>query len=281
LQRKKKMFLSRLFTLLISAILFVNCSDLRTKTVKRDFNEMKGRQLLVEMGKAHGIENWQKISTYSVDFEEEFFGKLGERSSPYPETKTKLRLDYVPNTFNGRMTQKSGKISGIQSWKTYHFSSNDDVVFEKDEDAYFWLPTYQYFIEFPLRIQNANAIAYAGEKEIDGVICDGILASWNKTKPQRKIDQYLIWIKRDTKQIFKLEYTIREVFTFIKGAAYFKDYKSYDGLLLPSSFPVESNLVKEGLLHEMRILNFERNQLDKEILEPLNDNSSIDGDKKP
>lgn len=46
---------------------------------------------------------------------------------------------------------------------------------------------------------------YGGDKTINGNLCDGVLASWETTKPQRKIDQYLIWIDRETKRICKLE----------------------------------------------------------------------------
>ena len=105
------------------------------------------------------------------------------------------------------------------------------VVFEKHKDAYFWTPTYQYFIEFPMRIQEANAVSYAGQKEINEKLCEGILASWNTTKPQKKTDQYLIWIDPATNRIEKLEYTIREVMSFVTGAALFKDYKNYNGIL--------------------------------------------------
>jgi len=51
-----------------------------------------------------------------------------------------------------------------------------------------------------MRIQNANALAYAGQATVNGKNCEGVLASWNTTAPQRDIDQYLIWLDSDTKQ---------------------------------------------------------------------------------
>ncbi len=143
----------------------------------------------------------------------------------------------------------------------------------------FWLPTYQYFIEFPARIQQADALAFAGEKDIDGILCQGVLASWGTTAVQRHIDQYLIWINSETKRIEKVEYTIREMYNFIKGAAYYRNYKNFDGILLPTKMPVESNLVKNGLLHEMRILDMKWNVVSQEELRP-DSSLTIMGDEK-
>lgn len=275
----------RSILLLTATLLLLNsCVDLRTETVKKNPDSVKAKRLLVEMGKAHGIKNWAAVTTYTASFEDEFFGKLGESSKPYPETKTQFDLNYIPASFDGQLEFTSGewkgKKWGIQAWNTYTINKTGNAVAAKNKDAYFWLPTYQYFIEFPLRIQEATALSYAGEQVIDGKLCDGVLASWGKTKPQKKIDQYLIWIERDTKLIYKLEYTVREYYSFLKGAVYYTDYKDYAGIQLPQRLPVESNLVKKGFLHEMRLINFQANTIEIDQLRPIKDLESF-GDQKP
>lgn len=269
--------------LFIGTLLITSCSDLRTKVSKKTPDERKAKELLHKMGAAHGIANWEKLATYTVTFEDEFFGKIGNNAKPYPEANTQFELDYIPGTFDGRMTFKGGEwdgnVWGMQSWNTYELNSEGKTEFKENKDARFWVPTYQYFIEFPSRIQEATAFAYAGERTIDGIACEGIIASWNTTKPQRKIDQYLIWIAKDTKRIYKLEYTIRELYSFLTGAAYFKDYKNYDGIYLPSKLPVESNLSKNGWLHEMRIIDFTANKVEKSALRPNKDLDQM-GDEK-
>ena len=78
-------------TLILCALISITgCSDLRTQTVKKTPDEKKGLKLLKEMAMAHGIANWQDIKTYTVHFEEEFYGKIGEKASPYAETKVKI-----------------------------------------------------------------------------------------------------------------------------------------------------------------------------------------------
>ena len=275
----------RLLNILFIPLLFTySCADLRTKTSKKELNEEKATQLLIAMGEAHGIANWDKIDTYTVQFEDQFYGKIGKKANPYPDSLTQFELSYIPKTFDGRLTFTNGawssKLWGIQAWNTYTLAENGIAELHKNKDAYFWIPTYQYFIEFPSRIQEATAISYAGERTINGVVCDGIIASWGTTKPQKKIDQYLIWSARDTKRIYKLEYTIREVMSFIKGAVYFKDYVEYNGILIPSALPVESNLIKDGYMHVMRIKNFRPNIFSFEELRPLK-HLEKNGDKKP
>lgn len=258
--------------LLSSCVNILKLQDIRTDIAKNDEGQERAKTLLTEMGNAHGIYKWDEMETYMVAFEDEFFGFLGKRGHPYKEHSVKFKLQYIPNTFDGNLTFLTGKqtddLWGMQSWNTYEKKGNSDIVFKKNKDIHFWVPTYQYFLEFPLRIQQATALAYAGEKTIDGIACEGVLASWNKTAPQKEIDQYLIWINKEDKTIVKLEYTVRDFYKFISGAAYYKDYKNYDGLLLPSSMPVESNLVKKGFMHEMRILDFQVNQISKDELLP-------------
>ncbi|MFK7950952.1 MAG: hypothetical protein AB8G11_25455 [Saprospiraceae bacterium] len=273
----------KLILALFLLVNFTNCtSDLRTKITKSNTNETKAKALIIEMGKAHNIEAWKNIRTYNVDFEEEFFGRIGKSGNPYPDMKTELLLSYIPNSFDGQFHFKSGQNKdtgwGLQSWKTYNIIGKKNT-FEENKDALFWIPTYQYFMEFPLRIQKATAFGYAGTKEINDINCEGVIVSWNTIEPQRKIDQYLIWLHPETKQIVKLEYTIREISKLIKGAVYYQDYKNYDGIILPSKLPVESNLVKNGWLHEMRIKDFTKNIVTINSLRP-NKDLSVLGDSK-
>ena len=261
-----------LLIIIVTYFYFLGTVDLRTETAKNNPNEKLAKALLKEMGTAHGISNWENINTYSAEFEDIFFGTIGANSHGYTEDSVRFLLKYIPKTFDGKLEFLSGENTGvawgIQSWKSYVTAPSQNNKFVNNNDITFWLPTYQYFIEFPLRIQNANSFAYAGEAKIDGKTCEGIIASWNTTEPQREIDQYLIWLDKKTKRIVKLEYTIREMYNFLKGAAYFHEYKNYDGILLPSSMPVESNLLEEGFLHEMRIIDFSKNGFPERELRP-------------
>ena len=247
--------------------------DLRVHDENVSSNPEKAQQLLSEMGIAHGIANWDSIQTYNVSFEDEFYGFIGKQAHPFKEQEMKFSLNFIPKTFNGQLEIVSGKekgtLWGIQSWETYRKDTDGNMSEKKNKDMKFWIPTYQYFIEFPSRIQEASSIDYVGEKIIDGIKTEGIIASWNTIEPQKDIDQYVIWLDSESKRIVKVEYTVRDAYRFVSGAAYFQDYKEYNGLLLPSKLPVESNLLKDGLLHTMSITDFKADLVSVDSLMPL------------
>jgi hypothetical protein len=273
---KKGIKISILFLaviLMYGCVSFLKLSDLQSDGYSYPNNPDKGKLLLGEMGIAHQIHMWDSIETYKVIYEDEFYGFLGKQAHPFKEQKIRISLNYIPKTFDGQLEIISGKekgsIWGIQSWETYRKGLDGKITIEENKDMKFWIPTYQYFIEFPNRIQEASSVDYIGEKTINGIECEGVIASWNTVSPQKDIDQYVIWLDSKNKMIVKVEYTVREAYKFITGAVYFQDYRDYDGIILPSALPVESNLKKEGFLHTMSIKDFTANQMSSDTLTPL------------
>jgi len=166
--------------LLILLYKIFSVADLRTDTAKQSVNEDHVKQLIKEMGMEHGAENWESVKTYPLDFKDEFFDFIGYKSHAYGGNKVGMTLNYITASFDGRIDFNSeplkGESWGIQSWETYIKKGDGIVNFKDDANAEFWLPTYQYFLEFPMRIQKATAFNYAGEKEIEGIDCDGVIA---------------------------------------------------------------------------------------------------------
>ncbi len=266
------LFLS--ITLLISGCVSIfSLSDLKPKDLEYPDSHVTAKKLLADMGKAHGIEVWDTIETYTAKFGDEFYGFFGKQGNPFKEQTMKFSLSFIPQTFNGQLEVTSGKekgiLWGIQSGLTYTKNKDDQFEEKKNTDMKFWIPTYQYFIEFPSRIQEATALEYIGSTLINNVKVEGVIASWGTVDAQKDTDQYVIWIDSKTKRIVKIDYTVRDMYRFISGTAYFKDYKDYNGLLLPSEYPVESNLVKDGLLHTMSIVDFKINLVSKDSLLPM------------
>lgn len=268
---------------LTSCVNLFKLVDIRTEQAKLAGDTDKATSLIQEMQLAHGVQHWKDLESYRVHFTDEFYGFVGKQSHPYKEQKVDFELSYIPGTYDGRLKFQSGKLMGtewgIQSWKSYSKNKGEEIEFKQNKDIIFWVPTYQYFIEFPARISSANVFVYAGEATIEGISCDGVLASWNDSSPQKDVDQYLIWIDKNTKRIVKLEYTVRDAYKFVAGAAIYKDYQDYNGIILPARMPVESNLIKDGLLHEMRINHFEATSNQLEYIRP---NKSLEavGDSK-
>ncbi len=269
---KKIALLTLVSILFYSCAVFFKLKDLRPENMELKSNQNKAKQLIHEMGVAHGICLWDSAQTYTATFGDEFYGFFGKQSHPFKEQKMEFSLSYIPNDFNGQLEVLNGKekgvIWGIQSGQTYKLEGGKAVL-KKNKDMQFWIPTYQYFIEFPKRIQEATVFDYIGSKEENGVEIEGIIASWGTIEPQKEIDQYIIWLNANTKRIAKVEYTVRDVYGFVSGIAHFNNYKYFDGFLLPTEFLVESNLLKKGLLHKMSLVDFKINRKDISLLLPI------------
>lgn len=73
--------------------------------------------------------------------------------------------------------------------------------------------------------------------------------------------------------------TVRELYRFVSGAASYQAYQTYEGLWIPTKMPVRSNLKKEGLLHEMRVLDVTFGEVAAEAMRPKSERVVM-GDKK-
>lgn len=247
-------------------------SDLRPSVYKYPNDTAKAKKLLEGMGTAHRNHLWDSIETYQVAFEEESFGFFGKKSTPFKELAMEFNLNYIPKTSTGLMEIKSGKekgeIWGIQDGKTYQRKKENFIL--KENSAYkFSINTFQYFIEFSNRITEGNIIDYIGTKVIHGKTTEGVIVSWKKLEPQKNIDQFVIWLDTKTNLIVEIEYTVREKFKFAQGTAEFKEYREFNGFLLPTKIASRSNIKKKGYLHVKKITDFTPDLLPADDLTPL------------
>lgn len=274
-------------TLLMGIMILVqSCAitDLRTNLMieQPDLQYEKGRALLEKAAEAYNLNRWKSLDTYSVTIHDKFNGLVGKMGNPFPGNEATLQLNYIPNTFTGNGIFQKGKneglLWGIQSWNTYSQQPGEPLVFKKDKNITFWIPTYQYFFELPFRLLQADVVTYAGEGKMYGQTYELVFVSWKKAAPQKDIDQYIVWINPENHRVEKVEYTVRDMFKFITGALHFKDFREVEGLSIPFYMPVESNMMK-GFLHEIRVTDFKVNQVDRAALLP-DKNIELQGDIK-
>ncbi len=253
---------------LIASIILLSCkTDLTTQYLKKNnvtsSSEILGLKLLNDAREAVQIQNILKFKTYKVILKDCFFGVEGQLANPYKDKCTTFELLLRPHINDGYMKFNTGKekgnVYGIENQKTYEIVDQQQV-FKKNKRTEFWLQTYQYFIEFPLRITEADKITYAGEETYKNQKYNLVMASWYTLKPQKKIDQYLIWISKKTNRIEIIQYTIRDVSTLIKGTNFLTDYKFINGIWFPTQMKVSSLFKQKSqkwdqnrLLHQMEI----------------------------
>ena len=233
--------------------------------------------MLQKMYEAHALHQWDSIETYSVHLTDEFYGLIGKFGNPFPNNKADFEFQAIPGTFSSKVTFRDkkwkGKVWGIQSWRT--FSSNKTGGIElhanNDKTIEFWLPTYQYFIEIPLRVFEANVISYAGERKMNGRTFDLVFATWKTGNPQKDIDQYILWIDQANHRLAQMQYTVRDEYKWIHATLKYTKYETKDGILIPSEMKV--NLFgpeKKKVFHKVSIKNIKFNQItqDSFILYP-------------
>ncbi|WP_394747435.1 hypothetical protein [Spongiimicrobium salis] len=240
---RKKIFLTigGLFIILLAygAFSLTRLADIRTPEVKAQFDREKGITILNQMAAAHGIQHWDSIHSYSLTISKNYLSTLAQMMNVYPENKITFHFDVIPGTFTSRLTIASGEwkdqIWGIQSWHTYKGSRATKPIFhvENDSDIEFGLPTYQYFIEVPKRILEADIISYAGERSLKGNTYDLVYATWGAAAPQKDVDQYILWVDRKTKRLRYLHYTVRDKMPSAQASRKYDTYIEKGNVLFP------------------------------------------------
>lgn len=272
---KNKIFLYALIIVAISlGVLSCKTVDIRTEEVKSTIEREKGLELLAKMQDAHDIENWKNIGTYSCHIVDEFYGLAGKLGNPFPNNVADFELTAIPYTFTSKATFQDGKwedkVWGIQSWQTYEVNPGESLIKhnKNHKDIEFWLPTYQYFIEAPLRLPEADIVSYGGERTLDGKIYDIVFISWGTDEPQKDIDQYNIWLDRETHMLKMLHYTVRDANGLVNATMKYETYeKNGKRILFPSELKSNlSNPEKTKTFHKITIDNIRFDEVEKEDL---------------
>ena len=277
----------QLFVLYLVLFSCQSClSDIRTEAVKiggnSEINLNKGKDLLSNIHPGQSPAAWEGIEVYELTLQDEFFGFIGNIASPFPGNKMSAQAMYAPNSYDGKMSFTSGKLEGetwgIQSWKTYTQKNGGQPNFGKHKKTTFWLPTYQYFIELPARIQNATIISYAGEQTFKGQTYDLIYTTWKSQEPQKDVDQYMVWINQKTKMVDLVEFTVRDAIG--TGVAFYEDLQEVkEGLLLPKQISIKMDKDHKNLLHQMKLSSFKANHVSVSEVRP-DANLKLMGDDK-
>ena len=241
-------------------------ADLTSDAIKKSgiskTSREKGLKLIKQMIQAHGgLKNWQSTGSVRVTIRDYWPSWLMRTlGMPWEFSGQKVQLDWAQGTDNSRLTFLEGKakgnIWGIQNWSPY-VKRHNNIEFEENNEIKFWLPTMQYFIEAPFRIREANIVGYMGEKVLKlhnkKVKYDLVFASWKTYKPQSDIDQYVLWINRETKLMEFIQYTVRDMMSFMTAALHYKNFTRVGGVWFAKKMTIVSNPGEDNITHDMHI----------------------------
>ncbi|MBL4625818.1 MAG: hypothetical protein JKY42_11875, partial [Flavobacteriales bacterium] len=203
--------------------------------------ETKGKEILEKAYVAHGSEVMEKHKVYQFTATDDWQGMMAGMGKLWPQKNSNMTFKYVPNTFDGQVKFKDGetkgKIAGLQSWQYYENEDNTDANFDVENNVRFsfGMAAFQYFTELVGRMNNAEIIRYAGEKEFNGNVYEMVYVTWKSEEPRDNVDQYLLYINKQTSMLDYASYTLRDNYLDIPGAGMmygtigFSDYKEIDG----------------------------------------------------
>lgn len=274
--------------LIAIALLLTSClSDIRSDLVReeplKESHVSKGKQLLAEAWKAQGLDKLANHEVYSFEGVDVWQGMLGKAGKVWPDNESKLSFKYAVGTFDSQLRfldgKREGTLAGLQSWRYYEQEPGSSLSFldKQNDKITFGLAAYQYFVEMLDRLKKAPIIQYAGSEELRGKQYETVFVSWEQTKPSKDLDQYIVYIDPDTKQVDYAKFTIRENYLHAPGGKmtwgmiHYDDFRTIEGIQIPHrqslySFGVKKNLDK--YLHRMEIENFRFDGFDKSILYP-------------
>lgn len=269
-------------------------ADLRTDALKKsgltEEAAQRGQELLRSAVEAHGLTAWHTHQTLEFTAVDEWAGGWMAQGW-WPETQQRFRMQMALGTFTSRVElldgPAAGAVWGVQAWRGYQRLAASAPPTSSDAGVLtFYLPTLQYFTELPFRLLRADVVAYAGARTHRGHTFDLVLVTWNRLAPQLGVDQYLLWIGRESGLIEKCRYTLRDAYDWAAGTIHFDDYRAVQGVQIPFRQTVTLDPIDEmeypldeHFFHQLVLGRARFDTVDREAL--IVDASRPVGDAKP
>ncbi len=210
-------------------------AQLQTSGVTEDA-QRRGREILARAAQSHGgIDAWRQHRTARFTVEDTWPSAIMRAvAMPWSASAERMRITGLLGRDALRLEflegDHRGEQWGIQNWVTYKVDPGGAVYPYEDGDIWFWLPTIEYFFELPFRVGDATIVAHAGERQVGAQTYDLVFVSWGQPEPQSDIDQYVVWVDRDTGLVSHVQYTIRDMAGFMVGNIAYSDVREVQGI---------------------------------------------------
>lgn len=299
MKNKRIIIVSGITLLVFMFLLMLTYSvDLMPDSLKGDKNaaenEAKGIDIMKKAWIAHGIDSLNAHEVYEFTAIDDWQRLMAGMGKLWPQKNTKLHLKYVPNTFDAQVTfldgETEGMKAGLQAWQYYEKQVNGEVDFDLQNNAKyrFGMAAFQYFMELTGRLNNAEYIRYAGEKEFNGKLYNLVFATWGSLEAHPEHDQYLLYFNQENNMLEYVSFTVRDNYLDMPGSGMFygstsySDIRNINGFQVPFTISLFMNGPSEDnndYLHQLKLSAFSFDGFDQNELYPNPDLKPI-GDSK-
>jgi hypothetical protein len=241
-------------------------------------DEARGRALLTAAEDALCAggdcrKRWLAQSAVAVELSDEWYG-VARAVNPWPVNPIHVRFVFVPGQDDSYATvldagDAPGVQYGIHDWNVWRRDPGKAAVYEDNADMQFMLPTLQYFLELPFRINDAAIVDYGGTTQIGDTQYDVVYATWESYPPNPRVDQYMVYINKATGRAELSAYSVRDMGQFIAGAVQYGDYRQIGDFRLPHDLRLIAAADDPSLVHHIKVAAFRAPaELDRSVLIP-------------
>ncbi|MEM1024190.1 MAG: hypothetical protein AAGD10_01890 [Myxococcota bacterium] len=222
--------------------------DLRPPNVRGDAlpaaTEHRGKEAVEAMLSAHGgLDRWRDFNFVSARASDEWYNTLYWRLlAPYRDNPEWVAVAaYVHDFPNARVQFLGGKNEGEvwvsrgdQIWRK-NVDEEAKVIHVDDKGIFTtFAHGFAYWPTMPFALATADSVAYVDTGEWEGRRYDRVLVSWDGLAPKPDIDQWILWIDVETKQLDRVWFTIRRVGRRAQGGYNLRHYQWVQGLKVPT-----------------------------------------------
>ena len=249
----------------IALSVFVSCgtADIRPDALKAGSpsaaDQAKGRALLQQVFTASGgLELYRSFGSVRAEFRDDWSTAPAPARwlfMEYDEDDHPTRLDARVNAMgNARMEflagPQQGEVWGVQDARRFWTQAPGQAPeFKDDVGRQLFVENVEFYLGFPFYLNSADQVTYLDEVEFEGKPHDRLFLSWNTFEPQKHVDQWIVWIDRETKRIKQMQFTVRPSGQSIVGVYYVEEYKTIQGLTIPVKLAARFNAEDPDAVH--------------------------------
>ncbi|MEL6181058.1 MAG: hypothetical protein AAFS10_19025 [Myxococcota bacterium] len=228
----------------------------------------RGSDAFAAMLKAHGgLDTWRQFDKVETRFRDEWTNSLFFQFTPYDDNNAQASLEAWLHHFpysriaflegDGKGEVWIAKGQEVQRLKGGHLQ-----VQSAASDTFFtvFVQNPEMMVGVPFRLASADQVAYAGERTWRGQTYETVLLSWGTFEPQESVDQWLLYINRNTGLLELTEFTVRMSGQSQVGTYHYRDFKEVAGMMLPHRMDAYLSKDDDGPVHIYRFdhLHFSR-----------------------